>query len=101
MPLELVERASEPSRERVRDVVVPWDRDDGRPQGVQELGRRRVLLGQPPVREVAAGDDSSGAARSISAARLRLHLGRLTRPDVEVRDVEEAGRESRMSGVHS
>ena len=55
-PLELRPRAREPGRKRVRDVVVPWDREHGPAEPAQQVRRRLELVTAAAVREIAARD---------------------------------------------
>ena len=94
-PLELRPRAREPGRKRVRDVVVPGDREHGPAEPAQQVRRRLELVTAAAVREIAARDHE-----------LRLHpldergervVGLLAdaAADVQIGDVKDACRHGR------
>ena len=56
LPLELLVRAREARRERVRDVVVARDASSGGPSARRSVRRGLVLLGRAAMGEVAARD---------------------------------------------
>lgn len=52
-----VERAREAGRQRVRDVVVPGNGENGEPDAVEQDARRPELLELPTIREITGGQD--------------------------------------------
>jgi len=56
LPLELVERPREAGRERVRDVVIPGNRQDRALEGAEKGGRTGELIRLAAVTQIAAGD---------------------------------------------
>jgi hypothetical protein len=83
-PLELLPRAREPLRERVRDVVVAGDRHQRQPEPAEEVRRPLVLAAQPAVGQVAARDHEL-RTRLLDEPAQRLYRLRLVVPaEVEV-----------------
>ena len=95
--LELRPGAGEPRGERVRDVVVPGDRDDRRTEPTQERSGRIVLLVPSPVRQVAGGDDHIGSETPDERGQRLLDVGCGVPPGVQVGDVENPGWHGRPS----
>jgi hypothetical protein len=55
--LECPESAQHPGRGQHRDVVIPWDDQERRPEGAQVRRRRLVLAWATAMREVSARND--------------------------------------------
>lgn len=80
--------AREPSRNRERDVVVSRHGEDRRAERAEELGCALELVGSPAVGEIAGRDDQLGCQLTGEIPQRRDWFGRLSAPDVQVRDVE-------------
>ncbi len=96
LPLELRERACEPSREGVRHVVVARHGDDGRPEGAEESGRPLVLVSPATVGQVARGHDHFGLDPLDQGRQGSLDRGILACTRVQIGYMEEATRHDRM-----
>ena len=60
---EFLPRRGDTGRQRVGDVVIPRDGQDGRAELAEEPGRLRMLVTASAVRQIAAGDDERGRDR--------------------------------------
>ena len=87
--LELLPRAREPRRERVRKIVVPRHRQHRRAERDEEAVGAVVLLRPAAMREVAGGDDQLRLQARDERRERRLDLRILLLPHVEIRYVDE------------
>ncbi len=86
--LELVKRARESGRERVRDVVIAGDRQHGETQRAQERRGGGMLLRPATMCEIAARDHELGLEPFDELLERALDRRSLLRPHMEVRNVE-------------
>ena len=87
--LELLPRAREPRRERVRKIVVPRHRQHRRAERDEEAVGAVVLLRPAAMREVAGGDDELRPQPRDERRERRLDLRILLLPHVEIRYMDE------------
>ena len=88
--LELLEGPGEAREWVVGDVVVAGDRENGRAEALEELGRAGVLVGAAAVGQVAARHDQLWIEALDKARETRLQLFRFVTADVEIREVKES-----------
>ena len=75
--------------------MIAGDGEDGRAEAVQEQGRPRVLFPLSAMRDIAGGDDDVRPDSPDEIVQRAFDLGRVPGADMEVGDVDQAGRHSR------
>src|SRR5919108_701412 len=95
--LELGEGLREPRQRRVRDVVVPRDREHRPRERAEEVGRAVVLVGPPAVCQIAARDDQLRVDPPDQRLEAGLQPWIVVAPEVQVGEVEEPCRASSHS----
>jgi hypothetical protein len=85
--LELLVGAGEAGDRRIGDVVIPGHRQNRPPEALEEVGGAVVLLGTPPVGQVAARDDQLGIDALDEAREARLKPRLFAAADVKIREV--------------
>ena len=75
--------------------MVSRDREEWTAETPEEGRGAGVLVLPAAMRQVTAHDDQFGVLRLDQRDQRALDLGVLARPDVEIRDVEHAGRHGR------
>ena len=87
--VELLPRAREPGRKRVREIVVPRHRQHRRAERGEEAVRAVVFLGPAAMSQVARGDDELRLQPRHERGQRRLNLRILLLPHVEIRYMDE------------
>jgi hypothetical protein len=82
--LEFTEGPQKPGWEGPRDVVIPGDHEQRRPEPLQKSCRAIMLAGPPSVRQVAAGDDQIRPDTLDQGAQRALDLRLLNGADMQV-----------------
>jgi hypothetical protein len=85
--LELLVGAGEAGDGRIGDVVVARNRQNRPIEALEEVGGAVVLLGTPPVGQVAARDDQLGIDALDEAREARLKPRLFAAADVKIREV--------------
>ena len=88
--LELIERTRESPGRQLRDVMVPGNHEQGRPERPEKGGGTLVFGRAVPVREVTAHDDELGGGGIDERLQIALDLGLFLRPCMEIRHLQDA-----------